>query len=125
MIGDKESLIARARKARADGLLFSFLEDGFVYLFLLLLTWIIVICFLLLPIQGLGEVLYWLKYGEFANFDWYDLFGKDYFFAWTATDLVGLNKLIAWALDAWVSVVPSVGALVLTIVIALNRKQGY
>jgi len=105
--------------------LFSFLEDGFVYLFLVLLNWIIVVCFLLVPIQGLGEVLYWFRFGEFANFDWFDLFGRDYFSAWTATDLLGLNKLVDRALDAWVSVVPSVAALVLTLVIALNRNQGY
>ncbi|OYW58153.1 MAG: hypothetical protein B7Z31_08390 [Rhodobacterales bacterium 12-65-15] len=125
MIGDKESWIGRARKARADGLLFSFLEDGLVYLFLSVLIWILVICFLLLPIQGVGEVIYWLRFGQLANFDWYDLFGREYFYAWTATDFIGLNRLIDWALDAWISVVPSAAALILTVVIALNRNHGF
>lgn len=125
MIGDKENWIARAKKARAEGLLLSLLEEGFVSLFLFVLNWSIVVCFLSIPIQAAGEAVYWLRYGEFANFDWYDLLGKEYFSEWTATELVGLNKLIVWVLDAWISVVPSAGALVLTIVIALNRKQGF
>ena len=121
MTSDREGWIGKARKARADGLLFSFLEEGLVSLLFSVLIWILVICLLLLPIQGVGEVLYWLKYGQFANFDWYDLFGREYFSAWTATEFVGLNRLIDWALDAWVSVVTSVFALVVTAAIALNR----
>jgi hypothetical protein len=123
--GEKESWFTRAKKARADGLLASFLEEGLVQLLVFVLYPVLLICWFSLPIQAFGEALYWFKHAEFYNFDWYDLFGRECFTPWTTTDFAGLNKVLDWALDTWVSIIPSVTALVLAVVIGASRNQGY
>ena len=56
-----------------------------------------------LPIQAALEAIFWLRDGEFMNYDWVDYLGTDHADRLTSSDFVGVNKIVHWILNSWIS----------------------
>jgi len=115
--------LQKAKKARADKLFLSFVEETIGALLLGLLAVVCFICIVTLPAQAVFESAYWFKFGSLANFDWYDLVGHQYLDRWTSSDFAGMNKILMWAFDAWISIVPSFAGIFIPVVVAASRNQ--
>ena len=76
-------------------------------LMLTLFAMAVVLPMFALPAQILIEGFVWLRDAEFMNYDWYDFLGADLTNTLTSTDYAGVNKIVAWVLDAWVSIFPT------------------
>jgi hypothetical protein len=113
------SFLGKAKQAWANGEFPSFVEGIIGNLILWLLGWLCFICFITLPAQAIFETGYWFKYGELANFDWYDLLGHAHLDQYTSSDFAGLNKILIWGFDSWVSVFPCIAGLIIIVVVAV------
>lgn len=85
--------------------LFTTLVFGIIYLAATVLAFAV-------PFQAVRECIVWLKTAEWDHYDWVDYLGYDEALRLTSSDAKGLNVIMAWVLDSWVSVPISAVSLV-------------
>ena len=108
--------LRRAGRAFVNRELFSFLTGTICFVALVILVLAAGVASLAVPVQGFIEVLVWLKTAEWANYDWYWYLGDDRGASLTDTHLEGLNKVIGYVLNSWISLPFSiVGGVIITI----------
>ena len=93
----------RAGKAYAHGNLLEFLKES-VAMGLMLIAGILgLLAMFAVPLQGAFEVIYWLETAEWANYDWYWYLGHETAFSIANTEFKGVNAIIHYVLDCWIS----------------------